>query len=127
MAFESVKGELAGSKAQVLANVGLQVPQAAFGPKLPDTFSLKGNYPNPFTAQTQVAFDLPEDAQVSLQVYDILGRQVMSLPQQSMAAGATQSFSVDGSRLGSGVYLYRVIVEMGSQTIEETGRMTVVK
>lgn len=125
--IKSVKGEFAGSEAQALTNVGLQVPQAAFGPKLPDAFSLKGNYPNPFTAQTQVAFDLPEDAQVSVQVYDILGRQVMSLPQQSMAAGTSQTLSVNGSQLGSGVYLYRVVVEMGSQTIEETGRMTVVK
>ena len=122
-----ITGELAGSDASVLSNVTFQVPTPSFGPKLPDAFALKGNYPNPFAGRTQIALDLPEDAQVSVQLYDVLGRQVMDLPQKSMAAGTGQTLSVDGSRLGSGVYLYRVVVEMGSDRIQKTGRMTIVK
>jgi hypothetical protein len=123
----SITGELAGPDASTLSGVGLEVPTVGLGPDAPESFTFDGNYPNPFTTQTQIAFDLPKQAKVSVAIYDMLGRQVMSVPQKSMSAGASRTISLDGSRLGSGVYVYRLQVDMGTETIQETGRMTVVK
>jgi len=122
-----ITGELAGPDASTLSGVGLEVPTVGLGPDAPESFAFDGNYPNPFTTQTQIAFDLPKQAKVSVSIYDMLGRQVMSVPQKSMSAGASRTISLDGSRLGSGVYVYRLQVDMGTETIQETGRMTVVK
>ncbi|MCY4225574.1 MAG: DUF4397 domain-containing protein, partial [Bacteroidetes bacterium] len=54
--------------------------------ELPTEFSLHGNYPNPFNPSTRIQFDLPESAQVSLHVVDMLGREVMALPAQDFEA-----------------------------------------
>jgi hypothetical protein len=56
----------------------------------------------------------------------MLGRSVMTI-EQPMAAGAAQAVTLDGNALSSGVYVYRLQVESGVETIVETGRMTVVR
>lgn len=94
---------------------------------LPDTFTLQGNYPNPFNPSTQVVFDMPEAGVVKVEVYDLLGRNVMSVPAQDIAAGAGKQVQIDGASLASGTYLYHVTVEMASQSITKVGRMTLIK
>jgi hypothetical protein len=123
--IENVEGELAGADATTLSGVGLQVPEVGLGG--PESFAFDGNYPNPVGQRTTISFDLPEQANVSLEVYDVLGRKVMTVPKQSMSAGADRSLSVDASGLSSGTYLYRLQVEMGDQTIRETDQMNVVR
>jgi hypothetical protein len=95
--------------------------------ELPEVFALDGNYPNPFNPSTTVQFDLPETADVEIQVFDMLGRQVMTLPAQTIQAGAKRSIQVNASQLASGQYFYRVIAKMESKTLVESGRMTLVK
>ena len=121
----NITGELAGADATTLSGVGLQVPEIGLGG--PESFAFDGNYPNPVGQRTTISFDLPEQADVSLEVYDVLGRKVMTVPKQSMSAGADRSLSVDASGLSSGTYLYRLQVEMGDQTLQETGQMNVVR
>ena len=70
--------------------------------------------------------DLPEDAVVTVRVFDILGRQV-SETSQSMVAGSDQMLKLDGSTFASGTYFYRVKAELDGETIVRTGRMTQVK
>ncbi|MEM6785552.1 MAG: T9SS type A sorting domain-containing protein, partial [Bacteroidota bacterium] len=94
---------------------------------LPETFALRGNYPNPFAATTRIGFDLPQDADVSLRVYDVLGRTVAEIAPTRLAAGTNQTFDLDASSLASGAYVYRVEAQMGTETRSETGRMTVVR
>ena len=94
---------------------------------LPETFALRGNYPNPFNPVTQIAFDLPEAAMVAVQVYDLLGRRVLTLPGQSLGAGSNRTVAVDGSSLASGLYLYRLRATAAQQTWEQTGRMVLLK
>lgn len=89
---------------------------------LPEKFDLKPNYPNPFNPSTQIAFDLPESADVRLTVFDVLGRQVATLINQPMKAG-THTVSFDAQRLASGVYIYRL--EAGSFTM--TRNMMLIK
>ncbi len=97
------------------------------GAHLPREFALDGNYPNPFNPSTNIRFDLPEAADVHVEVFDILGRRVMTVPAQAFQAGSGRTIQVDASHLASGTYLYRVVAEMVSETRMETGKMLLVK
>ncbi len=94
---------------------------------LPQEFALKGNYPNPFNPSTTISFDLPATADVSIDVVDMLGRRVMTVPVQSLSAGANRTVQIDAASLASGTYLYRVTAKMANATKVQTGRMTLVK
>ena len=95
--------------------------------ELPTEFALHGNYPNPFNPGTRIQFDLPENAQVQVQIVDMLGREVITLPAQEMEAGANRSVKLNASSLASGTYLYRLIATGAEQRHVKTGRMTLVK
>ena len=97
------------------------------GAELPTEFALHGNYPNPFNPSTRIRFDLPETAQVRVQIVDMLGREVMSLPAQEFEAGANRSMEINAMNLASGTYLYRMIVTGAEERHVKTGRMTLVK
>lgn len=77
------------------------------GEDLANEFSLKQNYPNPFNPTTSIAYHLPASSQVSLKVYDMLGREVAVLVDEHKAAGVHQ-VQFDSSGLSSGVYLYQI-------------------
>ena len=96
-------------------------------PEIPTEFALHGNYPNPFNPSTRIEFDLPESAQVSLQIVDMLGRQVMTLPAQQVEAGANRTLELNATNLASGHYLYRIIATGVESRYVKTGRMTLVK
>ena len=89
--------------------------------ELPQTLSL-GHYPNPFNPQATITYDLPTDAPVRLEVFDLLGRRVALLVDAPVRAG-THQVRFDGSRLASGLYLYR----MQALGQVRTGRMLLVK
>jgi subtilisin family serine protease len=93
----------------------------------PATFALRGSSPNPFQSQTTVRFDLPETAEVSVSVYDLLGRVVLQVPASLLAAGSNHSVTVDGSSLPAGVYLYRVEAQGSKQTYVQSDRFVLVK
>ena len=74
---------------------------------IPNGFSLKQNYPNPFNPSTKIMFDLPIGNKVSLAVYDISGRLISKVIDEYRTAG-THTVTFDASKLGSGVYFYRI-------------------
>jgi hypothetical protein len=74
---------------------------------LPTNFALEQNYPNPFNPTSTIRYALPLDAKVSLKLYDVLGREVLSLVEDNMPAGYHETI-VDGSKLSSGIYFYRL-------------------
>jgi hypothetical protein len=94
---------------------------------VPDRFTLTGNHPNPFNPTTNISFDLPQSAAVSVTVYDMLGRQVMSLPETTFSAGSARTIAVDATSLASGTYMYRVSADMGANMRVETGSMVLMK
>ena len=104
-----------------------QVITSAEGTELPTEFALLGNYPNPFNPSTRIAFDLPETAQVSVTVFDLLGRSVLTLPAQELEAGQARSIELNASSLSSGNYFYRVIATGASGRHIESGRMLLIK
>lgn len=73
----------------------------------PLAFELKQNYPNPFNPSTNIEFSVPSSGQVVLEIYDINGRKIQELVNESLSAGSyTATF--DASSLASGLYLYRL-------------------
>jgi hypothetical protein len=72
---------------------------------LPQVFSLQQNYPNPFNPATTIRFGVPEAAEVTLDVFDILGRKVAALLREERQPGMHQVI-VKGTGMTSGVYFY---------------------
>ena len=78
------------------------------------------NYPNPFNPTTQIKYQIPEEGFVTLNVYDVLGRDVATLVNEKQSIGRYETtFSATGgassfsSRISSGVYVYRLTVLSG--------------
>jgi len=71
------------------------------------TFQLLPAYPNPFNPTTIIEYTLPENINVQLVIYDVLGRRVATLVDQIQQSGR-HSVSWDASNLASGVYIYRI-------------------
>ena len=79
---------------------------------LPDVFALHNNYPNPFNPVTNITYDIPEVAQVTLEIYNVSGQKVRTLAQGQHEPGryriqwnATNDY---GNPLSSGMYIYRI-------------------
>ena len=125
------------SSAEGLSLLGVEQDGSTFLPsiitaveseeELPTEFALKGNYPNPFNPSTNIQIDLPESAEVRVEVIDILGRHVLTVTSQELEAGANRNIEVNAASLASGTYLYRVFAKSVSGTNVETGRMVLVK
>jgi hypothetical protein len=90
-------------------------------------FGVEGNFPNPFAVSTTLRYDLPSDAEVRLEVYDVLGRRVLVVPSSSVPAGAGRTLSLDGSGLAAGTYMWRLTAETAGETFTETGRITLTR
>ena len=109
--------------------------QATLGPatatddeaELPSSLTLAPNYPNPFNPSTTITFGLPQQASVRITVFDVTGRQVMTLPMGQVQAGAAQTVQLDASRLASGVYFYQVVAQTATRTSTKMGEMTLLK
>jgi len=80
-------------------------------------FDLKQNYPNPFNPTTTIQFDLPEDAVVTLKIYNMLGQEVQTLLDREDMIEGTQEVQFNAQNLSSGVYFYRIVAE----TLDEDG------
>jgi photosystem II stability/assembly factor-like uncharacterized protein len=95
---------------------------AKISSKLPSNVLLYQNYPDPFNPSTNIKFDIPKSSQVTLTIYDVLGKEVTKLVNEELKPGG---YSVDwnGSDYSSGVYFYKL------QTGEfaETKRMILIK
>ena len=91
-------------------------------PATPLVYSLDQNYPNPFNPVTTLKFSIAEAQNVSLRVYDLLGRVVATLVDRGMNPGE-YTVTWDGSNASSGVYFYRL--EAGHFT--ETRKLILVK
>ncbi len=87
---------------------------------------LSQNYPNPFNPSTKIKYDLPFNANVTLKVYDIAGREVASLVTAYQNSGA-YSVNFDASSLSSGVYIYKLSVTNSRENITKVNKMILTK
>ena len=92
-----------------------------------NSYDLSQNYPNPFNPVTKIKYAIPVNACVSVKIYDILGREVAVLVNQSMNAG---SYLIDfnASEFASGVYFYRLNAQgRDGSTFNMVKKMVLVK
>lgn len=97
------------------------------GGAIPLVYALGQNYPNPFNPATRIQFSVPGTAHVSLKVFDVLGREIVSLFDGEKSAG---KYSVDfnASNLASGVYFYRIqAIGTDKSSYVDTKRLILVK
>ena len=76
-------------------------------PNVPSNFSLSQNYPNPFNPSTRISYSIAGLSKVSLKVYDILGREIITLVNEEKPAGKYE-VNLNASSLASGVYFYQL-------------------
>jgi hypothetical protein len=77
---------------------------------IPARFYLDQNYPNPFNPSTTITFGLTVESAVELKVYDLLGKEVMTLINNDVMSAGSYDVTFDASRLASGTYFYRLKV-----------------
>ncbi len=87
----------------VWKRVGTGIEETGEG--IPTEYKLSQNYPNPFNPTTVINFSIPEAGDVTLKIYDMLGREVATLVNESKQAGSYR-VTFDASKLSSGVYMY---------------------
>ncbi len=80
----------------------------------PAKFSLEQNYPNPFNPTTKIEYAIPSDNLVQIKIYNILGKEVMTLLNEYKKAG-TYSIDFNASSLSSGVYFYKIVSGRNSE------------
>ena len=78
-----------------------------YGNIIPTEYALRQNYPNPFNPVTKISYDLPKQGFVSLKVYDMLGREVVTLVNEVKKEGR-YLVDFDGSNLASGAYFFKL-------------------
>jgi len=87
---------------------------------LPEEFALHQNYPNPFNPVTTLRYDLPENSFVNVTIYDMLGRQVKTLVNQSQVAGYKSviwnASNESGKSVSAGLYLCQINTGKFTQT-----------
>jgi hypothetical protein len=89
---------------------------------IPTGYELSQNYPNPFNPSTQIRFSIAKTGMTTLKVYDVMGREVSTLVNESLNPG-TYNVQFDASNLSSGTYLY--VMTSGSTRL--TNKMVLVK
>ncbi|MGE5683034.1 MAG: S8 family serine peptidase [Bacillota bacterium] len=91
---------------------------------VPERFALEQNYPNPFNPSTTIYYQIPEDGQVVLSVYNILGEKVANLVNAVQSKGSHKvSFDSSINNITSGVYFYRI--EFANQVLSR--KMVLIK
>jgi hypothetical protein len=95
--------------------------------KIPESYSLSQNFPNPFNPSTTIKFTVPKAGAsnpVKLIVYDVLGKEIAVLVNETLGAG-TYQFEWNASNQPSGIYFYKLITGDGS--FSQTKKMVLVK
>jgi hypothetical protein len=122
---EDLASYIVGIKYNVYFAIPIATPTSVEdnnNPGVVTDFELQQNYPNPFNPTTQIRFSLAEQSQVTLKVYNILGKEIATLVNDVKGAGVHE-VSFNGTGLSSGVYFYTL--QTGKFT--ETRKMILMK
>jgi len=94
-----------------ILNAGMTLTTTGVEPSIssviPKEYNLEQNFPNPFNPVTKICFDIPKSGFVSIKVYDVLGKEVANLVNESINPGS-YSVDFDATSMSSGMYYYRL-------------------
>ncbi|MCF8266218.1 MAG: cellulase family glycosylhydrolase [Melioribacteraceae bacterium] len=97
----------------------------------PDEYILHQNYPNPFNPSTSIEFGLPQEASVSLVIYNALGEHIRTLVRTGLNAGYHRyewdGKGASGENLPSGIYIYRLFADGGKESFSQIRKMILIK
>ncbi len=95
---------------------------------IPKEYKLEQNYPNPFNPFTTIAYQIPEESNVILKVYDIIGRELKALVNEVKDAGIYKT-NFNASNLASGIYFYRLEAKskVSDKHFTKVGKMILLK
>ena len=115
-AFDLAEGYVASSGTEVKA-----VAQLGSARLMPRQYALFANFPNPFNPSTSIEYALPEDAEVELVIYDVLGQTVQTLVANELQGAGYYRLTWDGRNqsghtVSSGMYFYRLATPGFTQT-----------
>lgn len=93
----------------------------------PTAYALNQNYPNPFNPSTAISFSLPVNAKVTVRLFDVLGREVMTVVNNQLTSG-THTYNVKMDRMSSGIYFYTLEAKgVDGSSFMSTKKMTLMK
>jgi hypothetical protein len=106
----------------IISENGNIIGVTAEGNKIPQSFNLMQNYPNPFNPNTIIEFGLPNRSSVNLKVFEVTGKEIITLVDRVLDAG---NYKVDfnAQNLTSGIYFYK----LESGNYRETKKMILVR
>tara|TARA_R110002124_G_scaffold286675_2_gene468236 strand:- start:11883 stop:17900 length:6018 start_codon:yes stop_codon:yes gene_type:complete len=116
------KSSTSGSRFMIKINSGTSVSNEPLV-DLPQTVELQQNYPNPFNPSTTIAFGVPGNGTITLEVFDVLGRKVATLINGESKTAGRYIINFDARNLSSGMYIYRL--QAGNIVI--TKKLTLIK
>lgn len=105
--------EVATDNLQLPGNTNVEIPKE---------FAIAQNYPNPFNPTTSISFDIPNLSEVKLSVYDLTGREIAVLVNETLEPGS-YSYKWNASQLSSGIYFYRI----NAGSFVQTKKMVLIK
>lgn len=88
--------------------MGLNKESEFVNNSMPRQFELHQNYPNPFNPVTTIKYDLPNNVKVTIRIYDLLGRELVTLLNNEYKAAGIYEVKWNASNYASGVYFYRI-------------------
>jgi hypothetical protein len=92
----------------------------------PNSFELAQNYPNPFNPNTKISFAIPFDGNVSLKIFDIAGKEMMTL-HDGFKTADYYTINFDAKSLPSGIYFAKLISVSESKDFVKTIKMVLSK
>ncbi|MCX6162278.1 MAG: SBBP repeat-containing protein [Ignavibacteriae bacterium] len=124
------RGTVVGEIGTGVGNVGMMynsmsngmVSVNQIGTTVPSVFTLNQNFPNPFNPTTKISFSLAKSGPVLLTVFDMTGKEVVTLVNTVLSAGNFE-YEFDGSKLSSGIYFYRIV----TNDFVEAKKMSLIK
>jgi hypothetical protein len=119
-------------ESSILENRRMVVATRAYGMNsYPPTFKLYEAFPNPFNPSTLIMYDLPQEANVSLKIYNTLGQEVVTLVNTTQQPGSYEvpwnGVNSIGQKVASGLYFYRVIANSGTESFMQTSKLLLTK
>ena len=120
----TVKGNGANGTPVHIRNLNLVVknPVGITSYEIPTEYKLYQNYPNPFNPVTKINYEIPVSNYVSLKIFGIDGKEIVSIVNERQVAGK-YSYEFDGRNLSSGIYFYKLV----TNDFTDLKRMVLVK
>jgi hypothetical protein len=118
------KGSRCGQDREIAYTLGAPIATAVepIASELPSEFALMQSYPNPFNPTATITFSVPMAERVTVTIFDLLGRQVVTLVDERLVAG-NYAFEFEAGDLPSGTYVYR----MTAGSFKQARTMTLLK